>query len=593
MGLRQPSATGAFFAQAGAGSAKQKEARDKLKKPQAIGGSAGVGTQMVAATTDVQQKAAQNVQATGQQAGKEIVANENALGSSTAQAISGTPTAAPAAAPAAASAPTVSGGAGKDTIGIGETPAAMTPSATAQSYKGISGPAMISPEIKTTQDAIAKLTTDLQAADKALRTMTNPADYKTLVANKKRIEADLQANQTKLAGLNAQSALPSIEGVGAGGDVAAVENVATQIRTNIDSVNAQIEALNNVLLTANAEDTQKINKEKERLDALLKTYQDKLTKENLGQIAGPSDFEQQMLEREQLFAEEGGDVGKLAALFGRKRGDVRTGKYGALESQIYGKDLEAIQEAARAGLAEKGVAERATDTALEGYTGQLETSKKGYEASIKTAQDRLDVLQKGPKELVGYTKDQLLKLFNDNKALVEDLFKFDEGGKVIDTKVSQTRAALEDRLTKLTGEKEKITGEVEKAQTVKNQKVKSAASDIFGDPASNKPNIVEGTIAATNSVKGRAEEALKNYMGMSDWRKPKGYSGIVWNLNNIINQANAREASIRNLEKQAREAQNNNNIDRLKSLKTEIAKLSSYNLQKELENVIGPQQWNT
>lgn len=590
MGMRQPSTTGAFFAQASAGAAKQKEARDKLKKPQAIGGSAGVGTQMVAATTDVQQKAAQNVQATGQQAGKELVANEGALGSSTAQAISGTPTAAPATAPG----PTVSGGAGKDTIAIGGTPAAMTPpTATAQSYKGISGPAMISPEIKTTQDTITKLTADLKAADVALRTMKNPAEYKKLVANKKQIESDLQANQTKLAGLNAQSALPSIEGVGAGGDVTAVENVATQIRTNIDSVNAQIEALNNALLTANAEDVNKINKEKERLDALLKTYQDKLKQENLGQIAGPSDLEQQMLEREQLLAEEGEDVGKLAALFGRKRGDVRTGKYGALESQIYGKDLEAIQEAARAGLVEKGVAERATDTALEAYTGQLETSKKGYEATVKSAQDRLDVLKKTPKELVGYTKDELLKLFNNNKTLVEDLFKFDESGKVTDTKVSQTRAALEDRLTKLTGEKEKISGEIEKAQGVKDQQVASAAADIFGDPASKKPNIIEGTISSVNSVKGRAEEALRNYMGMSDWRKPKGYSGIVWNLNNIISQANAREASIRNLEKQAREAQKNNNIDRLKSLKTEIAKLSSYNLQKELENVIGPQQWNT
>lgn len=411
MGFRQPSATGAFFAQAKAGAEQQKQAREKLQKPQALGGSAAAGTQMVAATTGQQQQATKQVQETGQKAATDIKVDQGKLGTAVTTAVA---------------------------------PPAPTPA-------------------------------------------TQPV-------------AEMKMD------------------TGESGDVAAVEASNKAITDAMGSTQTQIDQLNRSLSTANEQDRAAIQAEKTRLEGVLRGYQEKLSKENLGQIAGPSTFEQQMLEREQLLASEQGNVGKLAALFGKSRG-----KYGALESQIYGKDIEAIQEAAKTGLQEKAEAERGADVATERYSEQLKESQKGVETTLKKESDKLDILKMTPDELSKYNKQQLTDLFG---ADVNNLFNF-EGDKPVSTKATSTRKALEDRLTQLKTEAGKFEGAKSKAQQVSIEKVQNEffPKDQYGNELGNKDiNAMMKTINSGDKLVGLAPET----QGVMD--KYKG------NLANIENQ---------------------------------------------------------
>lgn len=408
MGFRQPTATGAFFAQAKAGAEEQKKAREKLQKPQALGGSAAVGTQMVAATTGQQQQASQQVQQAGQQAQKDIQVKPNNLGTSMTSAI--------------------------------------TPS-----------------------------------------TPTQPV-------------AEIKMDTGEM------------------GDVGRVEASNTAITKAIDTTTKQISDLDMALQTANAQDRDKIQAEKTRLETVLSGYRDKLTKENLGQIAGPSAFEQQMLEREQLLASEQGNVGKLATLFGRPRG-----KYGALESQIYGKDIEAIQEAAKAGLQEKATAEKETDISLESYGEQLKESQKSVESALKKESDKLDILKMSPQELTTYNKQKLTEIFGKD---VDKLFNF-EGDKPVSTKSTSTKKALEDRLTQLKAESGKYETSKSKAQQVMSNQLKNAYMpvDKFGNPGESDFNIIK------NNINKQGDEQTKNSIAYLENQ-----------LKNAIDKGNSAEA---------------------------------------------------
>jgi hypothetical protein len=93
MAVRQPTAVGAFFAQSAAGAQRQKEAREKLKKPQALGGAASAGTQMIASSTKTLQQETGNVNKQAQSASTELVAGD--VGNKTANLIGGTPVSSP------------------------------------------------------------------------------------------------------------------------------------------------------------------------------------------------------------------------------------------------------------------------------------------------------------------------------------------------------------------------------------------------------------------------------------------------------------------------------------------------------------------
>jgi hypothetical protein len=365
MGLRQPSKTGVLFAQAKAGAEQQQQARERLKKPQALGGSAAAGTQMMAASTGAQQQATQEVKTETESAGKNLVAGNVGTATQTAFAAPSTP------------APTVV------KVASGET-----------------------------------------------------------------------------------------------GDVAAVEQSEKDINTNITSITNQLNELNDKLANSTAADAKAITDEKDRLSKLLKDYQDKLSKGNLGQIAGPSDIEQQLAEREELLASEGQRVAKLSSIFGPGWNAQR---YGGLASQIYGKDLEALEEQAAAGLEASDLAKRQADVAQEQYTEQLGTSKKAYEESLDTASKKVELLKKTPQELAIYTREELTKLFG---ADVDKLFKFtssDPKATVTNSNYSATKAALEQAKSDQDTELAKVEGEKSKAKTKMEENFGKTEKEIFGD----------------------------------------------------------------------------------------------------------------
>lgn len=441
MGLRQPTKTAVFFKQAQAGAEQQKKAREQLKKSQALGGSAAAGTQMIAAATGAQQQATQQVRDTAQQAGKDLNVNPNAVGGSTTGMITGTPR-------EQAFAGVTTGGSGSDAF-VFDTPPATAPA-----------PA-------------------------------SPAKTST--------------GQVFVGGIGDRYSVPSTMPTiasGEGGDVGAVEASGTAVQNQITSITNQIDDLNTKIASADAADRKALQDEKNRLEGILKSYQEKMSKENLGQIAGPSDTEQAMFEREQLLASEGQRVAKLASIFGPGWNAKR---YGGLASQIYGKDLEAIQEAAGVGLEAGEKAAREAGAAEEEYTGQLETSKKGYEERLANETKKLDLLKSTPQELAGYSRKELTDLFG--KDIVDKLFTFsgtDDAAKVINTKVSETRNALTDRQTKLTDELTKLPGEKEKAQTVAAQKLESEVfpKDIYGNELGNSQiNDLKRNITSDNAKK--------------------------------------------------------------------------------------------
>jgi hypothetical protein len=457
MGLRQPTRIGTFFAQARAGAEQQKEAREKLKKPQALGGAAAAGTQMVAAQTGAQQAATQQVKDTTTKATADLVAGN--VGGQTATAITGG--------------------------------------------------------------------------------STTPAPAVVKVAS------------------------------GEGGDVAAVDASSTAINNNITTINNQISALDERLRTANAEEAKAINDEKTRLNNLLKGFQEQLTKGNLGQVAGPSTFEQQLTEREALLASEGQNIAKLASIFGPR---WVAGRYGGLASQIYGKDLEAIREAAAAGLTESEQAKRLREASLTQYGETLGASKKAFEEKLDTASNKLAILNKSPEELTGYTKDELVKLFGDD---ANKLFTFDANGKVTGTLRSSTKAALEKTLKDQEAEKLKVGDERTTALNKADELFKTAESKIFGDPQN--PAIKGSFTLFSNTLNDRIEESKRRLKDLDrryySWNRPSGYSAVTSAHDTLIRASERIQREMKKVEAAANKARTEKNRVELEKLEGRIQDL--------------------
>jgi len=351
----------------------------------------------------------------------------------------------------------------------------------------------------------------------------------------------------KRTGLSGQNTLTVASGES--GDVGAVEASGTEINTAIKDITDQINKINDDITRVNAADRKVLDDEKNRLNTLLQTYRDKLSKENLGQIAGPSTFETEMSKREKSLATEGQNVGKLRALFGPR---FDSSKYGALASQVYGKDLEAIQEAAAAGLEEKQRAEAAADFAEKEYTKKLEAGKKGYESALEKETKKLDILKLSPQELSAYSRKELEDIFGKDQ--VTKLFEFDKDDKVTGTTVSATRSALEDRRTKLTAEQAKIESEKNKATEIKSKQLSKEyfPKDEFG---ANKPSVIDdalkkikrlpnSTTKRTGSGLGKKEVRIsfKGRQQELDTALNNKVAALENDLKNAVNKGNATEA---------------------------------------------------
>ena len=432
MGLRTPSRFKTFGAQAKAGAEKQKEARENLMQPgqatqSALGGRASAGTAMVANTTGAQQAATQKVQETQTQATKDLVVDPTKLGTATVTAIAGNNT----------------------------QPA----------------PIAINTGTKFTQ-------TDLDAAQKAYddavtkhrnnRTFKRKGTYNAMIAAEKRLN-EIKDDMNK--------STMDIDALANTGDINKVQDRINSIDTALANTNAALEQIDEDLKTATEQDAQKLQAEKDRLIKLREEYVNKRKEENLGQIAGQSQAEIDAERQAILLAERGpSNVSKLATVFGK-----RSAMDPALASQIYGKDLEALQTEAAGALSESERAKIAAGEADEQYLAQLDASKKAYEEQFEDEDRKLELLKSSPGELKGVTQEEVEKLYGVD--LANKLFTF-TNGYISDTKLSQTRTALEERASKLKAEKDKGQAALDTAKnvTVQNLTNKYFPTDPSGIP---------------------------------------------------------------------------------------------------------------
>lgn len=420
MGIRQPTRTGTFFAQAKAGAESQKEARDTLKKPQALGGSAAAGTAMVANTTGVQQSATADVK---------TAATDMNTAVTTAM----------------------------------KTP----PSATSGVYTA--------PQPSTVPEPIV---------------------------------SDGNVNTTD-----------------------EVTNTSNTLTALIKTTTAEIDALNAKIAAANAEDAKRLQEQKAALEKIVQDAQDKLTKGNLGKIAGPSTFETEMSDREDVLATKGNNVGKLAQIFGPR---YNASKYGALGSQIYGKDLEAIQLDAAAGLEEQARAEERADTAEKEYVEGIAANKTKVADKLKSEQAKLDFLKKTPDELAIYSRDELKKIFGfedvtDSTGVVtneiDKIFNFDPNtGKSTGTKLTATQLALTARNTSLADKLVKNELEKPKALAKEEEKYNLAYNDIIGSDQ-NTGMLASGR-NAVNQAQGGIDTIAKIISDTKNARFSQNWKGI-------------------------------------------------------------------
>lgn len=356
---------------------------------------------------------------------------------------------------------------------------------------------------------------------------------------------------------------------GEGGDLAAVQKSGAEINNAITGLTNEINAINDAIAKANAADQKVLLDERERLNTLLQTYRDKLSKENLGQIAGPSTFETEMEKREQLLASEGQNVGKLASIYGPR---FDASKYGALASQVYGKDLEAIQQEAKTGLSESKRAKALAGIAQKEYTEKLDAGKKAYEKSLETETKKLDILKLTPNELSAYSRKELKELFGDQ---VDKLFKFDgtsDDAKATSSNVSAVRDILTKRKADLDTEKAKIGTEETKALGAFDESSKKIISNAsayttgFNNVSNNVRNLEEKMNEIEDSLFGRK---------WSGWSKD---TGIIRELKDIASNA---QAKLRDYESQIKQAQKNKDIKEMNRL---VGEMKKYN--DEQNNIV-------
>ena len=268
-----------------------------------------------------------------------------------------------------------------------------------------------------------------------------------------------------------------------------------------ETINNNIERINTLLTDASAKDAQKLQAEKDRLTKLRDEYVKKRDEENLGQIAEQSQAEIDAQNQAILLAERGpSNVSKLATVFGK-----RSAMDPALASQIYDKDLEALQGEAAAALSESEQSKLAADQADKQYVEQIDASKKAYEEQFEDEDRKAALLAMTPNELKGVTQTEVEELYG--KELANKLFDFKDGY-VSDTTVSQTRVALDKKLTDLKNSKSKA--DQAKAKVVERLQNEFLPKDQFGNP---QPNAVERLQQALSGVADSFQQNIANMTG--------------------------------------------------------------------------------
>jgi len=394
MGLRKPSRVQTLFAQAASGTQQQEEARQKLKKPEALGGSASMGTGMVAAQTEAQKGVTQKVSDTA----TEMATN-----------VAGTKIA--------------------------------TPTSTAGAYT------TNTPSEVTAAEGVKSIDVDTSKAFNDTFQVVLPPNPNNIV-----FPQGATFNVPNFSSVEAYS-------------IDELNKNLTTIDSALENINKAITAHNAGISDLSASDIKNLEAQKEKLMTEWNKYNDALTKENLGQIAGPSTFETDMEASQQtLAARGGGNVGKLQAAFGSRWAPTST-EAKALASQMYGKDLEAIQEAASAGLSEKERANRQNLASIEAYKKQLDTSKKSVEDKVESETNKVNALKNGWETLKkqGENLESLSKLFGSPEE-AKKYFAFDAQGNLTGDRRSEQLTKLSSTADALKTEKGKTQGKIETNQ---------------------------------------------------------------------------------------------------------------------------------
>lgn len=361
-----------------------------------------------------------------------------------------------------------------------------------------------------------------------------------------------------------------------------IENLTqnqTKIQNSLDTVNAELAKHDEGVQVLSAQDLKNLQSAKEQLMTEWQKFDDAIRKENLGDIGLQSAGEIEMEKRERVLAEEGDNIGKLASVFGPR---FNARKYGALASQIYGKDLEAIQEAAAAGLSESKLSKQEASAAEKQYMSQLGSSKESVEKKVKSEQDKIDALNLGWEDLKnrGETLKSLSKLFG-TESEAKKYFNFDDKGNLVSDKRSKVRDELVTKKDSLTAELDKTTKKLDE------QKGKQLDAE-FKPLAQN----ILGTVDATTGVRkgGTLTQAYDNLDKMGNvwtnqldqykkaektwlFKQHKGWSTDKWRIETKINIYNEFRGALSNLETKLNQAEKDKDLKTMKDAQNQIDNL--------------------
>ena len=362
------------------------------------------------------------------------------------------------------------------------------------------------------------------------------------------------------------------------GDTSTLSSKVTELSNDITNITNELTKIDEDLKTATAQDAQKLQAEKERLTKLRDEYVKKRDEENLGQIAGQSQAEIDAQAQANLLAQRGpSNVAKLATVFGK-----RSAMDPALASQIYGKDLEALQGEAAEALSESERAKIAAAEADEQYVAQLDASKKAYEENFGDEERKAELLGMTPEELKGVTQEEAEELFG--KDIADRLFDFKDGY-ISDSQVSLTKRILEQNKKR----KEEEKGIYEKGVTDATTKFEENFDNLVGElsgTVDNKGSITRNLDTFDNMFND-AEARLNQINSTPRWRRAKGDSTRAWNYGHNKDVLAKARAEYKNKSKELESLVKNksrSNYDDIVKLRDELSRIFNDAQRKLIKN---------
>lgn len=311
-------------------------------------------------------------------------------------------------------------------------------------------------------------------------------------------------------------------GTGTEHEFSALSNQEAAARKDAETIQQTLTALDAIdeqIRKSNAKDQERLNREKERLEEILKTYVEKIENEKLGEIGTKSQSEINAEATQKMLSEgtAGGEVGKLRALFGKRN----IGRFGGLASQIYGKDLEIMENIARSNIAESNKQKLLKDTALGQYKERIDTAQKDLATTLDDRKKAMEITEMGLAEARerGYTDDEIIRLLGDK---VGQFFNTAvKNGKTIlvSDKVKGVRELYQTEKDKTLKDAEELKGKKDKAGQKLQGQAESRGKRLLG-------NVDPYTLESSGGYWHRIRDSIngstitsKNGPGKAYWEK--------------------------------------------------------------------------